>query len=55
MALEAFFNCARIAVETKQENNEATTYLSIADVYSTMGSYDNAELYYNKSIGLLRD
>ena len=44
LALEAFFNCARVAVETEHKNSEATTYLSIADVYSKMESRDNAEL-----------
>ncbi len=54
-ALQAFFKSAEVAVEANFPKGEATAYISIADVYSTMGSIDNAELYYNKSIVLLRE
>jgi serine phosphatase RsbU (regulator of sigma subunit)/tetratricopeptide (TPR) repeat protein len=55
LALQAFFKSAEVAVEANYTKGEATAYISIADVYSAMGSIDNAELYYNKSIALLRE
>lgn len=55
LALEAYFKSTEIAVDSYYVVLEGAAYMSIADVYSVMGSSDNAELYYNKSIQILRN
>ena len=55
LALDAFFESAKIAtVKTHIEADEGVAYLSIADTYSSMDNYSNAEEYYNKAIYLIR-
>lgn len=53
-AIEAFFQCAEIAIKNKDLKLEGTAYMTIADVYSNMSNFDNANLYYDKSIEILR-
>ena len=53
-ALNAFFKSGEAAIKTKFITGEGVAYMAIADVYSTMGNSDNAEIYYAKSINLLR-
>ena len=55
LALEAFFTSAEVAVRAKYAAGEGTAYMSIADVYSVMGNANNAENYYDKAIGILRE
>ena len=52
LALKAYFTSIEAAVDAE---DKAVAYISVADVYNVMGSSDNAELYYNKSIKLLRN
>jgi tetratricopeptide (TPR) repeat protein len=53
-ALTAFFKSAKIAVEIENNSYEGTAHMAIADVYAVMGNKTNSEMYYNKSINLLR-
>lgn len=53
-ALKDFFNGGKAAIKAKSINGEGISYMAIADVYSVMGNSNNAEIYYNKSIQLLR-
>ena len=53
-ALEALLKSADIAVKAKSLDREGAAYLSIADVYSIIENYNNAEIYYNKAIISLR-
>ena len=53
-ALKNFFNGGKAAIKAKSINAEGISYMAIADVYSVMGNSNNAEIYYNKSIQLLR-
>lgn len=53
-ALDAYFKSIDAAVKADYLPGEGTSYISIADVYSTMGNSKNAELYYNKAIAILR-
>ena len=53
-ALNAFFKSAEAAIKAKYISGEGVAYMSIADVYSIMGNSDNAEIYYDRSIHLLR-
>ncbi len=53
-ALDAFFKSSEAALKTGYLAGEGSGYTSMADVYSLEGNDDNAELYYNKAIGLLR-
>lgn len=55
LALEAYFKGAKAAVDANYIEGEGSAYMSVADVYSVMGSSDNAELYYTKSIQILRN
>lgn len=54
LALEAYLNCVEIAIKEKYKKGEGTAYMSVASVYSVLGDSSNAELYYDKSIQLLR-
>ena len=54
LALEIFFKTVNIAVDSKRIKDEGIAYISIADVYSIMENYTNAERFYNKSIQILR-
>ncbi|MDH5414546.1 MAG: tetratricopeptide repeat protein, partial [Flavobacteriaceae bacterium] len=53
-ALTAFFKSVKIAVEIENNSYEGTAHMAIADVYAVMGNKVNSEIYYNKSINLLR-
>ncbi|QNJ98763.1 adenylate/guanylate cyclase domain-containing protein [Constantimarinum furrinae] len=54
LALEAFFKCSEAAVKVENGKYEGGAYLTIADVYSEIGNTTNAEIYYTKSIDILR-
>ena len=53
-ALNDFFKSAEAASKAKFITGKGVAYMSIADVYSIMGNANNAEVYYTKSIDLLR-
>lgn len=53
-AIEAFFQCAEIAIENNDLKREGTAYMTIADVYSNLSNFENANIYYDKSIKILR-
>src|SRR6478609_8697983 len=53
-ALDAYFKSIDAAITADYLPGEGMSYMSIADVYSTMGNVKNAELYYNKAIQILR-
>ncbi len=55
LALELYIKSAEVAVEAEFIIGEGFAYMSIADVYSIMGNSGNAELYYDKSIQILRN
>lgn len=54
IALDAYFKSAEAAVKAKYFEGEGAAYISVADVYSVMGNSGNAEIYYDKSIKILR-
>jgi len=54
LALELYIKSAEVAIQAKFITCEGFAYMSIADVYSIMGNTDNAKLYYDKSIQVLR-
>jgi adenylate cyclase len=53
-SLDSYFKSVQAAVQADFRGGEGVAYMSIADVYSTMGNVENAELYYNKAIQILR-
>ncbi len=53
-AIKAFFQSAAIAVKNGDLRLEGTAYMAIANVYSNLSNFENASLYYNKSIKILR-
>jgi class 3 adenylate cyclase len=53
-ALNAFFKSGEAAINAKFITGEGLAYMAIADVYSILGNSDNAEIYYAKSIQILR-
>jgi two-component system NtrC family sensor kinase len=53
-SLEALFQASVVASKLKDESFEGGSYLTIADVYSEIGNDVNADIYYTKSISLLR-
>jgi len=55
IALDAFFKSVEAAIKAEHIAGEGMAYTSIADVYSQMGNSNNAEIYYNKAIQLLRE
>lgn len=55
LALKAYFKSVEAAVDAEFISGQGIANMSIADVYSVMGNSDNADLYYNKSIQLLRN
>lgn len=54
LALQALFKSTEASKKAKNLEDEAVSYTSIADVYSEIGNSDNAELYYDKGITILR-
>ena len=55
MALEALYNSSEVAKKAKLLEEEAVSFTAIADAYSEIGNTDNAELYYDKGIAILRE
>jgi adenylate cyclase len=53
-ALDSYFKSIDAAVKANFVTGEGMSYTCIADVYSNMGNSKNAELYYEKSIQILR-
>ena len=53
-AIEAFFNGAEVSVNANSKINEGVANMQIADTYSQMGNSGNANIYYQKSINILR-
>jgi class 3 adenylate cyclase/tetratricopeptide (TPR) repeat protein len=53
-ALDAFFKSGEAAIKANFITGEGIAYSAIADVYSVMGNSNNAEIYYDKAIKLLR-
>ena len=53
-ALEYFFESINYASRIDYSNGVGAATISIADVYSEMGNADNAEIYYDKGINILR-
>lgn len=53
-ALDAYFKSVQAAIKAGYTSGEGTSYSAIADVYSVMGNANNAELYYNNAIRILR-
>ncbi|WP_400078793.1 adenylate/guanylate cyclase domain-containing protein [Winogradskyella sp. R77965] len=54
VALGAFFKSGEAAVKAKHIEGEGTAYIAIADIYSELKNSENAEIYYNKGIQILR-
>lgn len=54
LALDALFKSTEAAKQGNNLENEAISYISIADMYSEIGNSDNAELYYEKGISISR-
>lgn len=55
MALESYIKASEAASSINDKSFEGGAYLTIADVYSTIGNASNAESYYSKSIDILRE
>jgi class 3 adenylate cyclase len=53
-ALDAFFKSAEASIKANYIEGEGNTYTAIADTYSEIGNSDNAEIYYDKAIRILR-
>lgn len=54
IALDSYFKSIDAAVKAEYLPGEGMSYMCIADVYSSMGNTENAELYYDKAIKILR-
>ncbi len=54
-ALEAFFKSGEAAQKANYAKGEANVYGAIANIYSISKNHNNAMLYYNKAIALLRN
>ncbi|MEX0996061.1 MAG: adenylate/guanylate cyclase domain-containing protein [Flavobacteriaceae bacterium] len=54
LALESYIEASKVASKIEDKSFEGGAYLTIADVYSTIGNAPNAESYYSKSIDILR-
>ncbi len=54
LALEAFFQCQKYALRAKNDSGEGRALISIAGTYANIDNFENATLYYQKSIHLLR-
>ncbi|CAN1554448.1 CHD domain containing protein [Flavobacteriaceae bacterium] len=53
-ALDSYFKSIDAAIKANFVTGEGMSYTCIADVYSNIGNSKNAELYYEKSIQILR-
>ncbi len=54
LALESFFEAARIATNSKKNRDIGIVNITIADVYSEMKNHKNAVSYYENGIEILR-
>lgn len=54
VALNAYFKSVESAIKTNYVSGQGAANIAIADVYSEMGNSDNAEIYYDKGIKILR-
>lgn len=54
LAIDAFFKSAEAAIKDRYIAGEGLANMAIADTYSEIGNSKNAEIYYEKSIELLR-
>jgi adenylate cyclase len=54
-ALDSYFKSIDAAIKANFVTGEGMSYTCIADVYSNIGNSKNAELYYEKSIQILRE
>ena len=54
IALESFFESINYANRIGYDRGIGAVKISIADIYSEMGNSDNAEIYYNQGIQVLR-
>ena len=55
IALAAFFKSEEAASKANNAVGQGIAFMSIADIYSELGNSDNAEIYYDKSISILRE
>ena len=53
-ALEAYIKGSEVADKLDNQSYKGASFLSIADIYSTIGNSDNAETYYERAIEILR-
>lgn len=53
-AIDAYFNCAKSAKSAGKLNIEGIAYSTVADIYSISDDHQNALLYYQKAISILR-
>lgn len=53
-AMKAYLESAELASKLRNFKAEGDGYGAIADVYSMQNNHDNAKLYYNKAINVLR-
>ena len=54
LAIESYFESLKYATGSNDEEGIGAAMIGIADTYSQIGNSDNAEIYYNKGIALLR-
>lgn len=54
LALESYFKASEAAIRSGSLNVQGAINMTIADTYSEIGNSTNAELYYEKSIQILR-
>ncbi len=54
-ALESYFEAVKIVVNENMNKDLGIVNIAIADVYSIMENHENAILYYNSSIVILRE
>ncbi len=54
VALNAYFKSVESAIKANYVSGQGAANIAIADVYSEMGNSDNAEIYYDKGIKILR-
>jgi len=54
LALDSYFQAAKIAIEENSNHDLGITHITIADVYSNIGNHANAIHYYQSAIDILR-
>ena len=55
LAIESYFESLNYASRSGDEQRIGAAMIGIADTYSLIGNSDNAKIYYNKGIALLRE